>query len=129
MKTELLATANALLAQVNAMPDDPPPPATPTGLAVVNTYGSNPLTIEIGWDQIEDGCIPILENKGADGNAAGPQQWTSIFVNGGSPDPDGARANLVLQNPDGQNILFRLKVQRLSDGQQSDVIQIPFPST
>jgi hypothetical protein len=116
MKPELLASIDALRAQIVAsMPDDP---VAPTGLAVLNTYPvGGPLAIELGWDQLPAGMTAILEYKGADNNPAGPQGWTGIPST--PPNETGVRATLILQNPDGQNILFRLTAQRDADGVQS----------
>lgn len=121
MKTELLATLALLQqnfadlsAQVNALPDDPVivPPAAPTGLSIVNSYvmGGPVLALELNWDDIQSGCVPELSVKGTDSNPAGPQEWTQTPINY-IQAPNGMRATYVLQNPAGQSILFRLRVQ------------------
>lgn len=127
MKTEILASLDALRAQiVSLLPDDPlPVPATPTGLSVIRTYGTNPLMIELGWDEVEGGCASLLQYKEAEGSNGGPQEWTDIP--NGSPNETGVRATLVLANPDGQNSLIRLAAMRWQDGQYSEHIQITFP--
>ncbi len=130
MKTELLATLTAALAIVNDLPNDPLPEIpTPTGLMVISTYGGEgnaTLSIELGWFTIPPGLTPSLDVKGAEGNPAGPQEWTGIPVNG-SPGVNGEWATHHLANPNGQAIVFRLRWSRIEDNGFSEPALLPFP--
>lgn len=133
MKAELLASFDALAAQIESLRDQvtqyiPDDPLTPTGLFIVGQVGTNPLDIFIGWDDMDGSVLtPHLQVKGTDDNPAGPQEWTECAASA-SKDGNGGNSTYVLQNPDGQKLLFRLGVSRIPDGVQSPWSDsIPFP--
>lgn len=124
MKTQLLAAAAALTNLISQLPDEAPvaalaAPATPTGLSIVADYGDNPRSVELAWDDLEAGCSPILEYRGAEGSPAGPQEWTPIPVNG-MRGPHGEFATLTIQNPGGQSLEISLRAHRASDNASSE---------
>lgn len=124
MKTELLTAYATLGDLINALPNDPlPVPAAPTGLRIVGAAGSNPRTLLLAWDYFGSPLSAYLEVKGAEGNPAGPQEWTLLDYNGSGPDGNGTMFTYVLENPAGQSILFRLRAQNM-DGAFSDPIEI-----
>lgn len=89
---------------VNAV-DDPPPPA-PSNFRVSGYYymgDRNPLAIEFAWDA-QPGYGTRFDYIGEPENAAGPQSWTPVTING-----DGASATHILQNPAGQRLIFVLQ--------------------
>lgn len=123
MKPELLATLAILTSQLNSLPEDQEPPATPTGLAIASTTGTDPLSIELVWDAIEGACESILDYKSAVGNPNGPQDWGPV-----SPSPIlGLSATLVLNAPTGQALTIRLRIRRNRDSQFSESVYLAFP--
>jgi len=126
MKPELLSSIDSLRSAIEQyVPDDP---AIPTGLSIVGQQGTDPLSIFVGWDDMDGSVLtPHLQVKGTDDNPAGPSDWQECAASA-AKDGNNANSTYVLQNPDGQKLLFRLYVVRIPDAVQSpfsDPISFP----
>lgn len=113
-----LTLANQHMSEALALPNDPPP-ALPTGLAIIGHYGDpeSTLTLEIDFAAIESGCEALLDYIGTPENPHGPQSWTPIPVNAvASAVP---KASLNIHNAAGQSLILRLQARRLMDNQYS----------
>jgi len=129
MKTEILASIETIQTDVNELrdlarqlPNDPAPqPPTLTDLRVVNTIAGN---LNLAWSPTAGTPFTsLLEVKGADSNPNGPQEWTPLPYNQAPPDQDGIMFAYVIQNPNGQVLLFRVRAMN-SEGACGDPCEI-----